>query len=78
MPPLSTDRYSQGYQAGWDRRNAGRRARYPKRYVAAKTAEFQAGFEAGWRDGEGRGQTFAQFQVQPNPPQPRSWREYEA
>lgn len=78
MPRLSTDRYSQGYEAGWNRRNQGKRARYPKRYVEAKTPDFRAGFEAGWHDGEGRGQTFAQHQANPNPPQPKVWAKYEA
>lgn len=70
-------RYDQGYKAGWNHRQK-KRARFPRVTVRRKQAEYRLGFEHGWHDGEGRGQTWEEFQRTPLPPRPRSWRKYEA
>ena len=67
--------YDKGYRDGWNHRANGE----PKLRSNAKRMRgvYGIGYAHGWHDGEGRRQTLAEHQRDPNPPDPRSWERYE-
>ena len=67
--------YERGYRDGWNHRAAGD----PKVRSNSKKmrGQYGIGYAHGWHDGEGRGQTLAEYQHNPNPPKPKSWERYE-